>query len=209
MRRIYLIIAALAVGGALGTISFIGEGAGGSRALTIIVNLASPWGLAAFLVGRLAPSPKWGAFAGGLTLLVGMATFLLVIPEGYYAGARDIAWTLVALIVGPVMGLCGALTAAGKKQHRHLAIVAPSAMLLAEALWVAWDRDIQRWNLTLEPHRWTDVVILGGLIALALLLPVLIRTEPRRLATKYPLIFLLGVAGSAGFAALQWLLLHL
>ena len=121
---------------------FFGKGAAGSRALTIVVNLASPWGLAALIVGRRAPSPRHGAIAGGITRLVGMLTFFLVIPDGYVLGVPDIVWTLVAIAVGPVMSLCGVVTAVGSTRHRALAVVAPSAMLLAETIWGAWDRDI-------------------------------------------------------------------
>ena len=74
MRRShYLLVAILVVGGGLGLLSMVGESS--QRALTILVNLAAPWALGAFLVGRLAPSPKLGALAGGATLVVGMATF--------------------------------------------------------------------------------------------------------------------------------------
>lgn len=90
--RVQVLLAAIAVGCGLGAISVWGERAG-VRVLTIVANLASPWGLAALVVGRLTSSMKRGAFAGGLTLLVGMAAFYVLIPALYIHSAREVVWT--------------------------------------------------------------------------------------------------------------------
>ena len=203
----HLLLAALAVGAALGVLSVLGERVPG-RALTIVVNLASPWALAALVVGRLAASPRRGALVGGVTLLVAMATFYLLTPFPYVRSARDVVWTLVAVIVGPVMGLCGGLLAADRGQWHTVAVVVPSAMLLAEATWVAIDRRILLSNFQREAYRLIDVAILLAFIALALELPWLLVIERRRLPAIYLAIFVAGLVGASGFEMLQRLLLH-
>ena len=203
----YLPLAILAVGGGLGVVSVLGEGS--FRALTIIVNLASPWAFGAFIVGRLASSPKLGALAGGLTLVVAMATFFgLTVVGSYVISPRQVIWTVTAALVGPITGMCGAILSSGQVRWREAAIVIPSAILLAEALWIGWDRRVWLWNYRLEPQRITDLVILVGLIALAFALPLLFKRNEDPLLKLYLVTVVVGVIGAGGFASLQWILLH-
>jgi hypothetical protein len=74
-RRVLL--AAVAVGCLLGTFSILADGIIGGRLFGILGNIASPWGLAAFFVGRRATSSRLGATAGALTLVVGVTTYYL------------------------------------------------------------------------------------------------------------------------------------
>lgn len=201
------LVAAVIVGIGLGYFSIVGEGT--ARALTIVANLASPWGMGAFLVGMLASSPRRGALAGGVALISGMVTLYLLTPALYLHGVRDIAWTIVAMIVGPLMGLSGALIATGSGRSHTAAVIAPSAMLLAEATWFASERRIWLSNFRLEPYRLNDVAVLGVLVMLGLLLPLLLSPQRGRLPVTYLVIFLLSGAGAGGFAALQWVLLQL
>lgn len=201
------LLAAVIVGVGLGLLSVFGEGPGRSRALIIIANLASPWGMAAFLVGVSASSPRRGAFAGGLTLISGMVTFYLVTPALYLHGVRDVAWTIVAMIVGPLMGLSGALIATRPGPSHTAAVIAPSAMLLAEATWFAWERRIWLANFQREPYRLNDLAVLGVLVVLGLLLPPLLLTQRGKLPVTYLVIFLLSGAAVGGFAALRRALL--
>lgn len=198
---------ATVVGVGLGFFSVFGEGAG--RFLTSVANLASLWGMGAFLVGMLASSPRRGAVAGGVALISGMVTFYLLTPALYLHGVRDIVWTIVAMIVGPLMGLSGAVIATGRGPSHTAAVVAPSAMLLAEATWFAWERRIWLSNFRAEPYRLNDVAILGVLAILALLLPLRLSPQRDRLPFTYLAIFFLGGAGAAGFAALHWFLIQL
>jgi hypothetical protein len=203
----YLPVAILAVGGGLGVLSVLGEGS--FRALTILVNLASPWAFGAFMVGRLASSPKLGALAGGLTLVVGMATFYgLTVVGPYTHSLREVVWTVGAVLVGPVMGMSGAVLSSGQVRWREAAIVIPSAILLAEALWIGWDRRVWVWNLRLEPQRLNDLVILVGFIALAFAFPLLFMRNGGPLLKLYLATVVAGAIGAGGFASLQWILLH-
>jgi hypothetical protein len=122
---------------------------------------------------------------------------------------RDIVWTIVAMIAGPLMGWSGALIATGPGRSHSAAVIAPSAMLLAEASWFASERRIWLSNFQAEPHRLNDVAVLGVLVVLGLLLPALLSAHRGRLPVTYLVIFLLGGAGAGGFAALQWFLLRL
>ena len=201
-------VAILVVGIGLGLLSVYGEGT--HRAVTIIVNLASPWAFGAFMVGRLARSPKLGALAGGVTLVVGMATYygLANVRGSYVNSPRELVWTVMAVLVGPVMGMCGAVLSSGRTKWRGAAIVIPSALLLAEALWIAWDRRVWVWNLQLEPQRFNDLVILLGLIVLAFALPLLFERALRPLLKLYLVIAVAGTIGAVGFASFQWILLN-
>jgi hypothetical protein len=80
---VYLL--AIVVGVALGVFSILADGIIPGRLVTLLGNIAAPWGIAAFVVGFRASSVKQGAAAGALALVVGVAT--------YYAGAalRDYA----------------------------------------------------------------------------------------------------------------------
>jgi hypothetical protein len=164
-RRLTLI--SIVVGVLLGIFSMLADGIIGGRLIGILGNIASPWGLAAFFVGRGTTSPRRGAVAGAVTLVVGVATYyLLAAGRGYVVGSVDALWTGIALVAGPVMGLCGAASRA--ERPPVAAMIAPGAMLVAESLFLADDRRVWRWNLEAEPYRLIDlavmvVLLLGGL----------------------------------------------
>jgi hypothetical protein len=54
----HLWVVSVVVGAALGTFSVLADGIIGGRLFGILGNIASPWGLPAFFVGRLTTSPK-------------------------------------------------------------------------------------------------------------------------------------------------------
>jgi hypothetical protein len=144
----------------------------------------------------------------GSPFISGMVTFYLLTPALYLHGVRDFVWTIVAMIVGPLMGLSGALIATGSGRSHTAAVIGPSAMLLAEATWFASERRIWLSNFQLEPHRLNGVALLGVLVVLGLLLPLFLSRQRGELPVTYLVIFLLSGAGAAGFAALQWILLR-
>jgi hypothetical protein len=206
-----VLLTATIAGVFLGVLAVVGEGV--SRALTLFANLAAPWALAALIIGRRARSSRDGAIAGGLTLVVGMLTwrvaFFAPAPALYLHGVvRDIIWTIVALIIGPTMGICGAVTARHKLRRLPIAVVAPAAVILGETLWrVAVERKVWRWDLQLEPYRWNDLLVFGVLGVVALLLPLLIRT-PASLMRTYLLVLVFAVVTAFGMSALYWFLLN-
>jgi Family of unknown function (DUF6518) len=74
-RGLWLVSVVVGVG--LGVFSQLADGIIGGRIFGLLGNIAAPWGLAAFFVGRLTTSPKRGALAGAMTLVVGVAVYYL------------------------------------------------------------------------------------------------------------------------------------
>jgi multidrug transporter EmrE-like cation transporter len=188
---------AAAVGVGLGTFSILADGILPGRLFVMLGNIAAPWGLAAFLVGRLTTSLRRGALAGGLALVVGVAVYYLgVALRGYDVGPANAVWTAVALVAGPIMGLSGAATAARPSRPPIAAVVLPAAMLVAEAIFLLVDRKAWRWNLAAEPYRFIElgvdlVLLVGGFLLVHLLVA---DAHERRLA--YLLVAGAGVAGA-------------
>ncbi len=208
-RRRHQLLLAAVVGAALGALSFLGDGRLGGRAFVLVGNLASPWGLAAFGVGRFSKSARGGALAGGVTLLAGVVVYyLLGASVGYVVNAGNVVWIAVAVLVGPVLGLAGGVVASGGGRSRLAAAAAPSVMLMAEATFVLIERRVWLWNLAREPHRIIDLAVIAVMIALALTLPVWLVRERHRLRLVYPAIVLGGLAGAGGLALLYEILLR-
>ena len=169
-RRLWLV--SVVVGAGLGAFSVLADGIIGGRLFGILGNIASPWGLAAF-VGRLTTSPKRGAVAGALTLVVGVAVYYAVgAARGYVVGEVNLVWTAVALVAGPVMGWAGASISSDPERPPVLAVAAPSAMLVAEALFLAIDRKVWHYNLRAETYRLIDLGVMVALLVGGLALPL-------------------------------------
>lgn len=198
---------AVGVGAALGIFSFLADGVLRWRLFEIVGNLASPWGLVAFMVGWLTTSPKRGAVTGGLTLLVGVATYYVVgTLRGYVFGAGNLVWMVAAVVVGPVMGLSGAAASSGRERPPVAAVAAPSILLLAEAFFLVIDRRVWLWNLQREPYRLVDLGVIVVFIATALAGPLLFMKDRSRLRVIYPTIFIAGLCGTVGFVWLRRLI---
>lgn len=204
-----LIVATL-VGVALGLLSLLGDGVLRLRLFTLVGNLATPWAVPAFLVGRLATSRRFGALAGGLVLLTGVATYYGVwILRGYPLVPAVVMWTVVALTMGPVMGLCGAASARCADWPPVVAVAAPAAVALAEATYFVLNRRVWLWDFAVHPHRFVDLSVLVGLLAVGLLLPAWLVRPRRRLRVVYPVAFGTGLVGAGALALLYRLLVAL
>lgn len=201
-RRVLLV--AVAVGAGLGAFSVLADGVIPGRLVGILGNIASPWGLAAFLVGRRTTSPARGAVAGALTLVVGVAVYYAAVAlRGYVLGDAELVWTAVALVAGPVMGWSGAAIAAQPAHPPVAAVAAPSAMLVAEAIFLAIDRKVWRWNLGAEPYRLIDLGVMLALLLGGLALPLVFEKDRRRRRVVYLVVVLAGVGGAVAFVALR------
>jgi hypothetical protein len=201
---------AVAVGVLLGAFSTLADGIVGGRLIGILGNIASPWGLAAFVVGRLTTVPRRGAAAGAVTLVVGVATYYLVAAiRGYVPGNADVVWTVVALVAGPVMGVCGAATASRAAQPSIGAVIVPPSMLVGEALFLAADRGVWRWNLGAEPYRLVDLAVMVALLVGGLALAAWIERDQRRRAVVFLAIGAGGVGGAVGFVVLRDLIVRI
>jgi|SRR5215211_3797463 len=203
-RRLWLVSVVVGVG--LGTFSQLADGIIGGRLVGILGNIASPWGLAAFFVGRLTTSPKQGAVAGALTLVAGVAAYYLLGGlRGYVVSEFNVVWTAVALVAGPVMGWAGASISSEPERPPVLAVAAPSAMLVAEALFLVLDRKVWRYNLG-ETYRLIDLGVIVVLVLVGLALPVFFEKNRRRRGVVYLVVVLAGVGGALGFVLLRSLI---
>ena len=206
--RLWLVSVLVGVG--LGSFSLLADGIVGGRLVGILGNIASPWGLAAFFVGRLARQPKRGAVAGALTLVVGIAVYYLGgALRGYTVGEVDLVWTAVALVAGPVMGWSGAAIASEPERPPILSVAAPSAMLVAEAIFLAIDRKVWHYDLTVETYRLIDLAVMVALVIGGLVLPVAFEPDRRRRRVVYVVVALAGVGGAVGFLLLREFIVEL
>jgi len=204
-RRLWLISVVVGVG--LGVFSQLADGIIGGRLFGILGNIASPWGLAAFFVGRLTTSPKRGAAAGALTLVVGVAVYYAVgVARGYVVGEVDFVWTAIALVAGPAMGWSGAAISAEPERPPVLAVAAPSAMLVAEALFLVIDRKVWRYNLGAETYRLIDLGVMLALLVGGLVLPLVFEKDRHRRRIVYLIVVSVGVGGAIAFVVLRELI---
>lgn len=201
-RRPFLV--AVVGGAALGVFSILADGVVGGRLFTILGNLASPWGLAAFLVGLRTTSLRRGALAGGLTLVVGVATYYLgVALRGYVLAEANLVWTVVAAVAGPIMGLSGAAISSRRERPPVVAVVSPASMLVAEAIFFVIDRRVWLYNLQAEPYRLIDLSVVAAFVVAGLALPALFVSERRSRAVAYLTVAAVATSGAFGFVLLQ------
>jgi hypothetical protein len=196
-------LVAAVVGAALGVFSILADGVVGGRLFTILGNLASPWGLAAFLVGLRTTSLRRGALAGGLTLVAGVATYYLgVALRGYVLLEANVVWTVVAAVAGPIMGLSGAAISSRRERPPVVAVAAPASMLVAEAIFFVIDRRVWLYDLRAESYRLVDLVVVAAFLVAGLALPALFVSERRRRAVAYLTVAAVATCGAFGFVLL-------
>jgi len=201
-RRSFLV--AIVVGVALGVFSILADGIVGGRLFVILGNLAAPWALVAFLVGLRTTSLRHGALAGGLTLVIGVATYYLgVAVRGYVLLESNAVWTVVAAVVGPIMGLSGAAISSRRERPPVGAVAAPSSMLVAEAIFLVIDRRVWLYNLRAEPYRLIDLGVVAAFLIAGLAIPVLFVKEGRRRSFAYLTVAAVGACGALGFVLLK------
>lgn len=185
----------MVVGVVLGLFSFLADGRIPLRLFELLGNIATPWALTAWLMGRRAPSSPVGAAVGLGTLLVSAVTYYSAATLAEYAlDARIALWFGAAVVIGPILGWSGAATRRSPAASWPAVIAA--SVLLAEALFLMFDRRIWLWNLVAEPHRLNDLAVIIALVAGAVTLPVWLVRDRRRLVRAMAGIGLLGTAGA-------------
>lgn len=156
-----------------------------------IVNSASAWLVAPFVVGVLMPSYRSAATAGLVACGLQVASYYLAselrgFPSG---GAIVVFWTGCAIIGGPVFGLAGRLWRDGPARIRGLGAATLAGAFLAEggwlylhvldrpgtaALWFAVGAGIAvALNRRLRDLRWLVLTVSLGLLGEALLVRAL------------------------------------
>jgi hypothetical protein len=175
------------------------------RLITLLGNIAAPWGIAAFVVGFRAASPRQGAVAGALALVVGVATYYVGAAIRDYAlvTATNVVWTADALVAGPVIGACGAAISNRRERPPVLAVALPAAILVAEGFFLLVDRKFWRSDFGAETYRLIDLGVALALVVGGLVLPwVFLKDRPAR-ATAYVLVVAGGAFGAFLFVLLQ------
>lgn len=197
-----MLLVAAVVGVAIGVFSILADGILPGRLFTLLGNIAAPWALAAFVVGYRSTTPKQGAIAGALALVVGVATYYTgVALRGYVLAELNVVWTVVALVAGPVIGACGAAISTQREHPPLVAVVLPSAMFVAEGLFLVYDRKFWRTNFAAETYRLIDVGVALALIVGGLALSWAFAKERRGRAAL--LVAGVGVLGAFAFVALE------
>ena len=120
--------------------------------------------------------------------------------------ARWTSWTTVALVAGPVMGWSGAAISSEPERPPLLAVAAPSAMLVAEALFLAIDREVWRYNLGADTYRLIDLGVMLTLFVGGLVLPWIFEKDRHRRRLMYLVVALAGVGGAVAFVVLRELI---
>jgi Family of unknown function (DUF6518) len=198
-----VVLLAAVVGVALGVFSILADGILPGRLFTLLGNIAAPWALGAFAVGYRSTSPRQGAFAGALALVVGVATYYAgAALRGYVLGELNVVWTVVALVAGPIIGACGAAISTRRERPPLVAVVLPGAMLVAEGLFLLYDRKVWRTDFGAEPYRLIDVGVATALVVGGFGLAWVFAERGRR-APALLGVAALGVAGAFGFVLLE------
>lgn len=204
-----MLLVAVVVGIAIGVLSILADGILPGRLFTLLGNIAAPWAVAAFVVGYRATSPRQGALAGAFALVVGVATYYAgAAVRGSVVGELNVVWTVVALVAGPVIGACGAAISTRREHPPLVAVVLPGAMLVAEGLFLVYDRRFWRTNFAAETYRLIDVgvafaLVLGGFV----LAWVFVERGRRRTAVLG--VAGVGVIGAFAFVALERIIVAL
>lgn len=209
-----VLMAATAIGLALGVFSVLADGVVPWRLFTTLGNILSPWVIAAFAAGRFVRFPRAGGWAGTGALVVGVVSYYIfgairfAVDSGAssagFLNAAPLVWLIAALLVGPVMGVAGA--ASTRTRPPVAAVIAPSAVLLAEAGYLVLDRRPWRWALAQELYRLADVGVFVVLVAIALGLPALLIPEPGRRRWAYAAVLTCGAAGAVSIRMLYRLI---
>ena len=181
-RRRGVLLVAVVVGVALGVFSLLADGTLPGRLFTLLGSIAAPWALAAFVVGYRATSPRQGALAGAVALVVGVATYYAGAGARDYAvGELNVVWTVVALVAGPVVGACGAAISTRREHPPLVAVILPGAMLVAEGLFLLYTRRVWSTDFGAEPYRLIDVGVAAALVVGGVVLAwVFVKERDRR-----------------------------
>jgi hypothetical protein len=153
--------------------------------------LGAPWLAVAWSLGFFSRSRAGGAWAGGVALSLGTASwYLLTVVTGGpaaapYAVPLAFAWGLVALPAGALFGLAGAVWRDGNVVQRAFAVAALTGAFAGEALLLG-----REWT-----GRAADAALAAEVVVAMALLWAARRKTPLRLTVA---LFALAVVAMAG-----------
>jgi hypothetical protein len=107
------------------------------------------------------------------------------------------------------MGVSGAVTASRPATPPVAAVAVPSAMLVAEAIFLAVDRRVWRSNLGAEPYRLIDLGVMVALFLGGLALAAWLERDRRRRAAVFLAVAAGGVGGAIGFVMLRGVIVRI
>jgi hypothetical protein len=134
---VWLVVVALGV--AVGVATSLGQ-AHLNPPFLALVNSASPWLVAPFVVGALSRRVGTAAVAGGAVCVLQLAAYYVTAhARGYPAGTAIVVfWLVCGVVGGPLFGAAGLLWRGAPERLRGLGGTALGAVFLAEGLWVYW-----------------------------------------------------------------------
>jgi Family of unknown function (DUF6518) len=194
---------AVVVGIALGVFSTLADGILPGRLFTLLGNIAAPWALAPSPLdtGR-RPRSRARSSARSRSSWASRPTTRGRPSAATWSGELNVVWTVVALVAGPVVGACGAAISIRREHPPLVAVVVPGAMLVAEGLFLLYDRKVWRTNFGAEPYRLIDVGVALALVLGGFVLPWVFAERGRRLPAFLGVAGV-GVLGAFGFVVLE------
>jgi Family of unknown function (DUF6518) len=138
LRSLGAVALVLGVAAVTGTLTPFGE-IHLPRSINAAANSSGPWAMIAFASVYL--SRARGAFAAtlGACSLVVMDLFFFVAFElrvGHYLHSYLAFWLTIAILVGPLVGLCASWLRSRRMSLRAISIAAPSSVLVGEGIFM-------------------------------------------------------------------------
>ncbi|HEX4442395.1 MAG TPA: DUF6518 family protein [Galbitalea sp.] len=138
VRALGAILLVLGAAAATGTLTPFGE-SHLPGPINAAANSSGPWAIVAF--ASVYFSRARGAFAAalGAASFVTMDLLFFVVFDargGYYPHAYLAFWIVIALLIGPLVGVCASWLRAPRMWLRAVAIAAPSSVLIGEGIFM-------------------------------------------------------------------------
>jgi hypothetical protein len=143
-------------------------------------NSSGPWATIAFALVYASQLRGWAAAALASAALVTMdLTFFLFFDGlgGYYPHHYLAFWILIAVCVGPLLGLCASWLRSPNERLQELGVAAPSAVLIGEGIYML------KWLPGASVVYSIASLVVGA--ALLVVLAVAVLRRPGRIAVSY------------------------
>jgi hypothetical protein len=160
-------------------------------------NSSAPWALIAFASVYFCEARGWlAAVLGASSFVVMDALFYLTydLRGGYYPHHYLAFWLGIAIIIGPLVGLCASWLRSPHSLLREIAVAAPSAICVGEGVFI----------LVHLPGVSTVYAI--GCVVMGTLLFAVLAVRQLRRADRVAISFALCAATASGFYAVYGLL---
>jgi hypothetical protein len=143
--------------------------------ISAAANSSAPWALITFASVYLSRTERWFAAGLGAASFVVMDAFFYVTFDalgGYYPHHYLTFWMVVAIAIGPLVGLCASWLRSHRRWLLEIAVAAPSAILTGEGVFMLV-------RLPGLSTLYALACVVGGAAVFALLAAVLLRRMTR------------------------------